>query len=163
MPWLAVWGTCWRGKQSSGLDPDPEPQSPYFPAARSTSFALLVWLGMNGTGLVFFQTGFTLPHYKLHHVLSFPLPYLPVSFKGNAGSKRGAFAGSCSELRGQAKVTLYPAWCFKQLPPAGRGCIENVWEKTLKREKRHKKGGEKKYSKEARDKLQVVDYFSPRL
>lgn len=40
--------------------------------------------------------------------------------------KRGAFAGSCSELRGQAKVTLHPAWRFKQLPPAGRGCIENV-------------------------------------
>lgn len=64
MPWLAVWDTCWRGKQSSGLDPAPEPQSPYSPAARSTSFALLVWLGMNGTGLVFFQTGFTLPHYN---------------------------------------------------------------------------------------------------
>lgn len=76
MPWLALWGTCWRGKQSSGLDPDREPQSPYFPAARSTSFGLLVWLGMNGTGLVYFQTGFTSPHYKLHHALSFPLPYL---------------------------------------------------------------------------------------
>jgi len=76
--------------------------------------------------------------------------------------KRGASAGNCSEVRGQAKTTLPPAWCFKQLPPAGRGCVENMRGNTEKGEKAQK-GREKKYSREAQDKLQVVDYFSPRL
>lgn len=108
MLWRAVRGQL--AVEESKIQGWIQTQSPHSPAAGSTSFALLVWLGMNGTGLVFFQTGCTLPHYKLYHVLSFPLPYLPISFSPEC--KRGAFAGSCSELRGQAKMTLSPAWCF---------------------------------------------------
>lgn len=120
-------------------------RSPYSPAARSTSFALLVWWGISRIDLIFFPTSCTLPHYKLHP-LSFTVlsPALsPHLLQGQLEFRRGVFARSCSELRGQAKITLSPACCLKQLPPVRRGCIENVWEKTLKRVKTHKKGGEK--------------------
>lgn len=125
--------------------------SPHSSAAWSTRFTLQVLLGMNGTALVFF------------HVLSSLCAIFQSLSRATLECKGGAFVESCSEPRGQAKINLPPAWCFKQLPPAGRGCVENVWEKTLKWEKAHRKGGKKRYSEEARDKLQVVDYFSPRL
>lgn len=118
-------------------------QSPHSSAARSTRFTLQVLLGMNGTALVFFQSGCALPHYKLPHVLSSPCAISQSLSRATLECKRGAFVESCSEPRGQAKINLPPAWCFKQLPPAGRGCVENVWEKTLKWEKAHRKGEKK--------------------
>lgn len=94
---MAVWGQLLGAGQQeqSKMQGWIPTQSPHSPAARSTGFTLLVWLGMNGTALVSFQTGCTLPHYKLQHVLSSPLRYLPVSFKGNAGMQEGCF---CWEL-----------------------------------------------------------------
>lgn len=161
MSWCAVWGQL--AVEESKIQGWIQTQSPHSSTAGSSSFALLVWLGMNGTGLVFFQTSCTLPHYKLHHVLSFPLPYLPVSFKSNTGMQEGCF---CWELFwAETTGENDPVSClvFQTASACGEGmCWERVRENTEKGEKAQKGRG-KKYSKEARDKLQVADYFSPRL
>lgn len=142
MSWLAVWGTCWRGKQSSGLDPAPKPQSPYFPAARSTSFALLVWLGMNGTGLVFFQTGFTLPHYKPPCTVLSPA-LSPRLLQGQCWNVRGVLFWELFWAERTGKSDPLSCLVFQTASACGEGiyweCVRENTEKGKKAQKGRRK------------------------
>lgn len=142
MLWCAVRGQL--AVEESKIQGWIQTQSPHSPAAGSTSFALLVWLGTNGTGLVFFQTGCTLPHYKLHHVLSFPLPYLPISFKGNTGMQEGCFCWELFWAETTGKNDPFSCLAFQTASACGEGMYwESVRENTEKGEKAQKGRGKK--------------------
>lgn len=128
---------CCRGKQNWGLGPDPE--SLFF--CQLVALVLPYQSDQEWTGLAWFSSRLVVLCFIINFTMHCPFPSLisPSHSRAMLQRKKGAFAGSCCELRGQLKMTLSPALCFKQLLSAGRGCIENLWEKTLKREKRHKK------------------------
>lgn len=159
MLWRAVQGQL--AVEESKIQGWIQTQSPHSPAAGSTRFALLVWLGMNGTGSVFFQTGCTLPHYKLHHVLSFPLPYLPISFKGNTGMQEGCFCWELFWAERTGKNDPFSCLVFQTTFACGEGMYwESARENTEKGEQAQKGRGEKSTARklETNFKLWIVSH-----